>query len=248
MLYEINMSKEIDILSNYKILLFDADNTLFDFDKAEKHALEKTLTDAIFTDDIFIKYHEINDSLWKKIETGEITRQFLRDERFRLLLSHLGYDEADAGRLGGIFVENLGMCNFLIDGAEQLCRDFRESGKFEMYIVTNGISSVQRSRFYSSPISEYFDGIFISDDIGFSKPSFEFFDYVHKNTGLRPKKEYIIIGDSLSSDIKGGIGFGIDTCWYCPKNTDEVKYSEEVSLRRKITYTITKLDELRRLL
>ena len=227
--------------SKHKILLFDADNTLFDFDKAEKIVFAKTFTDAGFAcgDDVFARFHRINASLWRQIETGEMTRELLKSERFRRLLVELNLDTSVAAELGDAFVANLGQCNVLIDGALEICEELAMTGKFAMFIVTNGISSVQRGRFYSSPISRFFDGIFISDDIGISKPSKEYFDHVFANTGNRDRGEYLIIGDSLTSDIKGGIDSGIDTCYY---NRGATAGGNNINSR--ITYTISDLGEL----
>jgi len=227
----------------YKVLLFDADNTLFDFDKAEKIVFAKTFADGGYecSEDVFARFHRINARLWRRIETGEMTRKLLRSERFRLLLNEMNLDTASAVNLGNAFIDNLAQCNILIDGALEVCRAIAETKRFAMYIVTNGISNVQRGRFHSSPISQYFDGIFISDDIGISKPSQGYFDFVFANTDGRALRDYLIIGDSLTSDVKGGIDAGIDTCFY--NRGADVTYKNP-----EITYTISDLGDLRDIL
>lgn len=231
-------------MKRYQVLLFDADNTLFDFDRAERHALRESVTEAgrVFDETMFRLFHEINDGLWKQIETGEMTRTFLRTERFRLLAEKLGWEQSKAEEAGLRYVEHLGRCAFLVPGAHELCRDIARTGRYRMYIVTNGITSVQKSRFAASPLSPCFDGMFISEEIGVSKPAPAYFAHVAEATGNLPRDAYLVIGDSLTSDISGGIGAGMDTCYYAPHG------SRAGNQFPQITYTIASLDDLRGIL
>ncbi len=223
--------------NKYKAILFDADNTLFDFDTAEKNALENTLCSfgINISQDILILYHEINASLWRKLEKNQIEREKLKTERFRLLLSKIGLDEKQAEDMSLSYVKNLSRQTCLIDGAEDICR--RLSEKYSLYLVTNGLSAVQTPRFQSSKIAPYFKDIFISESIGYAKPAPEYFYYVIDRAGKLPISEYLVVGDSLTSDVAGANNTGIDVCYY---NSSESKNIKDY----RITYNIKTLSEL----
>ena len=206
-------------MSRYKILLFDADRTLFDFDKAEHLALcEALLTSNVEpTSELVSAYTKINDSLWRALEKGQIDRDTLKIRRFELLAERFSLS-CDAEALAKEYIESLSEKTCLIDGAEELLSAL--FGKVRMYIVTNGNARVQRRRYELSTISRFFEDIFISEEIGADKPSVEFFERVVRRISDFSAEDALIIGDSLSSDIKGGINFGIDTCWFSPAEKD----------------------------
>lgn len=201
----------------YKTLLFDADGTLFDFAKCEEAALRETLeTFGInVTEDVVENYSIINESLWKMLERGEIEKRVLFYRRFELLCEKYGF-ERDALEMSKKYAATLSEQTFLLDGAEELCQKL--SGVADMYIVTNGIDFVQKRRYAKSGFDKYFKGVFISGEIGYEKPAREFFECVEKAIPDFESQSALMIGDSLTADIKGGINFGIDTCWYNPKN------------------------------
>lgn len=232
-------------MKKYEYLLFDADNTLFDFNKAEYLSFKETcrISGTDFTEEIYGKYSEINDGLWKRIEKKEITLDFLKLERFRLLLVFLGFEDneetlAKAAEMRDVYVENLAEQSCLVDGAEEICKIL--SAKYKMYLVTNGISKIQRSRFAKSAISEYFLSIFVSEEIGAAKPSPVYFDHVLDKIGERDRSKYLVIGDSLTSDCDGAIAYGLDICRFNPNNLPDNG--------RKLTYNIKKLSELAEIL
>lgn len=227
-------------MKKYKWLLFDADNTLLDFTLAERNALSATLRGASIpdTEENIAIYSEINDGVWKMLERGEITKERLRTYRFELFLEKIGVG-CDAEAIALSYVENLKSNSGLCKGAFELCRALY--GKYKLYIITNGILEVQRARFGGSLICEYFEHSFISDEIGAEKPARDFFDYVAAAIEGFDVKEALVIGDSLSSDIAGGIGYGIDTCWYNPKG----KSAPE---GMNITYMVEKLSQIYELL
>ncbi len=232
-------------MKKYEILLFDADNTLLDFTKAEELAFRETClaSDMEYSDELYRQYSEINDSLWKRIEKKEITLDFLKLERFRLLLLAVGYPECDktiaeAEKMRDTYIASLGEQACLVDGAEEICKKL--SGHYRMYIGTNGISRIQRSRFEKSGLSGYFDDIFVSEEIGAAKPSAAYFDYVFSRIEESDKSKYLVIGDSLTSDCDGAIAYGLDICRFNPNNLPDNG--------RKLTYNITKLSELERIL
>ena len=199
----------------YDFLLFDADGTLLDFLKSEREALWETLDNNGIqpTDEKIKLYSGINDSLWKLHERGEISKKELLVRRFELLLEALG-EKAEVNKIAREYESRISEKGYLLDGAEEMCCAL--FGKARMFIVTNGLEVVQRGRYARCGIDKYFENVFISDKIGFQKPSVHFFEKVAECIDGFDKSRALIIGDSLTSDIKGGINFGIDTCWYNP--------------------------------
>ncbi len=199
----------------YEWLLFDADDTLLDFKLGEKRAITTTFENAGLPtdDDVIETYSRINDNLWKMLERGEVTKDRLRTLRFEQFCEHYGFG-CDAVALADAYVENLKKQSVLLDGAEEVCRALY--GKYKMYIITNGIEAVQTARFGGCAIKEYFEKCYISDAIGVAKPKKGFFDAVAADIPDFDKSQALIIGDSLTSDIKGGVEYGIDTCWLNP--------------------------------
>ncbi len=201
----------------YRWLLFDADDTLLDFKLGEARALRAALEGAVLpTDDEVIEtYSKINDDLWKMLERGEVTKERLKVLRFEQFCEHYGFD-CDGAALADAYVEQLKKQTVLLDSAEDVCRALY--GKYKMYIITNGIEAVQTARFGGCAIKEYFEKCYISDAIGVAKPKKGFFDAVAADIPDFDKSRALIIGDSLTSDIKGGAEYGIDTCWLNPKD------------------------------
>jgi len=227
-------------MMKYKWLLFDADNTLFDYDKAEAKALERTFhqTDVDYEASYAYLYRQINKKIWLELEQGRITKERLRLKRFELLFDSINKD-VDPENFSTLYLRNLAGSSELMDGALETVRDlFR---KARLVIVTNGLKEVQRSRFLRSEIREYFIDIIISEEIGVSKPDKRFFDIIFTRVGNPRKEEVLIIGDSLSLDIKGGNDYGIDTCWFNPKQLSN-------HLHEEATYEIRALNEIAGLL
>lgn len=220
----------------YSIVLFDADNTLLDFTRAEHDALCECLSiRGISTDaDTVALYSAINDSHWKRLERGETTRTRLRVERFTEFFSAVGYS-GDPVAMADDYVEALSRQSHLIDGALELIRALY--GHCRLYIVTNGITSVQKSRFGRCALAPYFDRCFISEEMGFAKPDRRFFDLVASSVPNFIPEETIVIGDSLSSDIQGGINAGLDTCWYNPNGQNAPSHMNS-------TYTVSRLEDI----
>lgn len=199
----------------YTTVLIDADETLLDFLKSEREAVSEML--GIFgisaDEEIIKKYSEINKSLWKALERGEIEKNVLLYHRFELLSEFYGFG-LDAKEMAKTYMDILATKGYMLDGALELCKKLQ--GKVRLYIVTNGVEYIQRGRYKVLGIEKYFDGIFISGLVGYEKPSVEFFNKIVKEIKDFSKDSTIIVGDSLSSDMQGGINFGIDTCWYAP--------------------------------
>ncbi len=203
----------------YDIILFDADGTLLDFHKSETEAVSEVM--ALHgidpTEENVRLYSGINDSLWKMLERREIEKKVLLYRRFELLFEALGMT-GDAKAMAKDYMFALSTKGYLIDGAENMCRSL--FGKARMYIVTNGVEFIQRGRYAVCGIDEYFDDIFISDAVGIEKPAVEYFEYVAAHIDGFDKSRTLIVGDSLTSDMRGGVNFGIDTCWYDPAGKD----------------------------
>ena len=201
----------------FDLILFDADGTLFDYDKAEAYALENAFLSAQipFHKKYISEYKIINSALWLDFEKGKISPHKIRVERFTLLFHKLKIN-ANAKKFGDIYLNFFADAGFLIENAENIVRQI--SKYKSTAIITNGLSVVQRSRFSKSPIMSLFDDVIISEEVGCAKPNPEIFKITFKRLGHTNKNSAIIIGDSLTSDILGGKNFGIKTCWFNPKN------------------------------
>ncbi|HJV16488.1 MAG TPA: YjjG family noncanonical pyrimidine nucleotidase [Bacillales bacterium] len=224
----------------YTTLLFDVDDTLLDFDATESLALKLLFEEYQFslTPEIEMNYKNINKRFWEAFEEGKIDRDVVMNTRFSTLFKEYGQD-VDGVLLEKSFRSYLEQDHQLINGATEVISELHP--QFDLYIVTNGDSKTQDRRLRDSGLFPFFKDIFVSEAIGFQKPMKEYFDYVFARIPQFAKKQTLIIGDSLSSDIKGGNLAGIDTCWYNPKmkpnNTDIVPI-----------YEIQKLEELYQIL
>lgn len=225
----------------YKVILFDADETLFDFKKAEREAFKNTMIDfGIDYDESyhFNTYEEINSAIWKELEQGLITQEKLKTERFRRFIDRLDMN-FDENEFASTYMKYLGDGSFLFEGALELIEDL--SNKYILSIVTNGLTIVQERRIKKSVIAKYFKDIVISEEIGISKPHPDIFEHAINNLGEFSKDEILMIGDNLSSDIKGGINYNIDTCWYNPNKVENTSNLTP-------TYEMTDYKEIRSLL
>ena len=200
-----------------KYVLFDVDDTLLDFGKAEEAAIRKTFERIGIpaAEETVRRYREINARQWARFEKGEITREKLLTERFDILFSELGLSDIPSEMAQASYEYLLGIGHYFVDGAEELLEALKD--KYELYIVSNGNASVQDRRLKSAGIVPYFREIFISERVGFNKPSAEFFDACFERIPGFEKDKAIIVGDRLSSDILGGINAGVKTCWFNPK-------------------------------
>ncbi len=227
-------------MQKYKIVLFDADATLLDFKRSEHEAVIDVLEKfgLPVSDEIIAKYSEINEMHWKMLERGEIEKERLYAARWEMFCEHYGF-KTDAQAMSDYYPKTLAEKSYLMPGSLEICKYLY--GKYKMYIVTNGKKSVQDGRFNPSPLAPMFDGVFVSEEIGFEKPRREFFDAVAgKIDGFSPA-DAIIIGDSLTSDIAGGVAYGIDTCWFNPQG-------KPTPSDMNITYVINSLAELTEIL
>jgi len=223
----------------YDTIFFDADDTLLDFRRAERGALTDALTrfGIEATEEIISRYSEINLGFWKLLELGKTTKPVLKLERFRVLCEEFSFS-ADYLELANAYMERLATKAYLIEGAEDICKTL--SKRCKLYVVTNGAKDIQQSRFGASGLEKYFSGVFISDDIGYEKPDIRFFEHVERTLGVVDRKKALLVGDSLSSDMKGAKNFGVDSCYFDPRGKG---YPEDLGIK----YSISKLSELEKI-
>lgn len=199
----------------YEIILFDADDTLFDYGMAESHALYSAFAHfglPTGAEEYAASYKEINHALWRDLEQGKITSAALRVERFNQLFA-VNALNLNPETFSEAYLRFLGEGTFLIQGAVELCEELADC---RLAIITNGIKEVQTSRIQGSPLYDTFEQIIISEEAGCQKPETGIFDYAFTKLGITDKAKVLIVGDSLTSDIQGGVNYGIDTCWFNP--------------------------------
>ena len=219
----------------YTTVLFDADNTLFDFSRAERAALDDALTAFGVTpdEDKARHYSAVNDMMWKKLERGEISKSALRVARFEVFCRDYGLD-VDVPALAVAYTDHLAEKAFLLPGALETCRIL--SAFFNLYLITNGLKTVQEKRFAASPLTPYFRGAFISEVMGAEKPDLAYFAAVARAIKRFDPDETLVVGDSLTSDMAGGIAAGLDTCWFNPRHLDGKGVP--------VTYTVDRLEDV----
>ncbi len=219
----------------YTTLLFDLDHTLFDFDASESAAFAATLAGAGATDPSVYRdsYAAINKELWASVERGELSPNQVRTLRFERLVSETGLD-ADPHAMADHYVTGLGAYGDLFPGALDVVKELTTVAT--LAIVSNGIGEVARAKIGRLGIEEYFTAIVISGEVGVAKPDAGIFDIVMRELDNPDKATVLMIGDSLSSDIRGGSDFGIDTCWYAP--------NQQVSQTTHATYSVEDLSDI----
>jgi 2-haloacid dehalogenase len=197
----------------YETLLFDLDHTLLDSDTSEVEAYAHTMVTFGLTDPDhhFERYVAINREMWRSVEAGTMHPGEVRSRRFEQFTSEIGID-ADPFAMAEAFVWGLGAYGELYDGARELLDAL--AGRVRLGMVTNGLSEVQRARIERLDLGRYFDAVIISSEVGVTKPRPEIFDLAFERLGSPEAATALMIGDSLSSDIRGGRDYGIATCWF----------------------------------
>lgn len=219
------------------IVLLDIDNTLIDFNECARHTIIKIFNDfnLPYSDNVFETFITENVKIWKRLENGEINKAYLRANRWNIILEKLNVT-ANGSLIEELFENGIAQSAYEVQGATELLEHL--SKKHRLYVVSNGFRIVQENRLNISGFKKHFDKTFFSEDIGVSKPQKEFFDYCFNSLNTPPKEDVILIGDSLSADICGGIGYGIKTIWFnknneiCPDNV-------------KPTYIVRALSEIK---
>lgn len=225
-------------MAMYKYLLFDLDDTLLDFKGSEKLALRKVLKkyNIDSSDQTINLYSDINDSFWKRFEKGEITRTDIFEGRFIELSKRLNMD-FDTFQVSNGYFKELSFCGltfpYVTTLLEKLCQK-----EYILVAVTNGSLLPQTGRIVASGIAGYFKGgIHISEVIGYQKPQKEYFDFVLNAIGNPPKDEILLLGDSLSGDIKGAINMGLDNCFVNLRG-------QTIPRNIKPTFTVNALEDI----
>lgn len=200
----------------YPWILFDADGTLFDYDRAEAAALEEVWTAADLppTESLLATYREINERLWRRFEAGELGAGEIKDRRFLDLLQRLGIG-FDGARLGRDYREALARQTHLLPGSEALLEQLAEHRR--MALITNGLADVQRPRLARSTIGHHFAAVVISEEVGAAKPDPRIFAEAFRLMGEPSRREVLVVGDNLTADIGGAHAFGVDSCWFNPE-------------------------------
>ena len=200
-------------MSRYRYLLLDLDGTLVNFGAGEAVALKNTFEKIgiSYTNENIEAYQKINTESWKNLNSGLITIQELKERRFPDFFESI-HHKGDPVAANDFFIAEMGKQFVAFDETYSLLSELRKRG-YILSVITNGLSSIQHSRIESAGADKYFDHIFVAEDLGLFKPNKDFFDKVLELIGVENRKDAIIIGDSLSADIQGGINSGIDTIW-----------------------------------
>ena len=201
-----------------EFLFLDLDDTILDFKKAEKLAIRKTIASfgPEVTDEILHRYHLINKAHWEMLERGELTRDQVLVQRFAVLFQELGI-QVDATACARAYEKNLSIGHYFLPGAEEAVD--RLSKKYRLFLASNGTASVQKGRMTSANLYRFFEKVFVSQEIGHNKPSKDYFNACFAQIPDFDPKKAIMVGDSLTSDIQGGINAGIATCWVTAADT-----------------------------
>ncbi|MYN29234.1 YjjG family noncanonical pyrimidine nucleotidase [Duganella levis] len=223
----------------HKLFLFDLDDTLLDFKASEQLSFARTLQALGMDGDLaqlFLGYQAINLALWRAFETGTVSKDFLKVERFRKTFAENGL-ELDPEAASRLYLESLSDTVVLIDGALQLCATL--AGMGEVGIITNGVEAIQNQRIAKSGLREHISFVATSEACGYAKPDVRFFEYAARMARPFAKEDAIIIGDRLDADILGANRYGIDSCWFNPERLDNT--SEAIP-----TYEVNNLPEILR--
>ena len=224
-------------MAKYYCILFDADNTLLDFDAAERKALAETLAQYNIepSNETVEKYRTINEGLWRQLEKGQIRREKLMNERFTRFLKEIGVSGSGA-EMNRYYLNQLSTHPDLMPGnVLDVLHELAEVAT--MAIVTNGFDKVQSRRVKESGIAAFMEEVFVSERSDSEKPNRKIFDTALRTLGVENREHVLVVGDSLSSDIQGGINAGLDTCWL---NRNHVENPGQISP----TYAIESLEQL----
>ncbi len=218
------------------IVLIDIDNTLIDFNKCAAYTIQNIFQkyNLPYSENTAKTFLNENVKIWKKLENGEITKTYLRENRWNIILNKLSL-QGDGKVFEELFEEGIKNTAFEVDGANDFLEYLHK--KHSLCIISNGFRKVQENRLKISGFDKYFKSLFFSEDIGFQKPAKEFFDYCFKELDFPEKNDVILIGDSISADIKGGKNYKIKTVWFNKNNEiapPEVKPDFEIKYLKEI--------------
>ncbi len=210
-------------MRKYTTILWDLDQTILDFARSQDYALRYTFCqfDKEIGEAEVSVYAAINDEHWKRMERGEITKEEVLLGRFIVLFERLGITEISPEVFGETYQEALGDVFFFQDEADELIQQLKEKG-YRQHIVTNGVNRTQAKKIHLSGLDKMVDGVFVSELMGYPKPRKEYFDACFAQLNGVTRAECLLVGDSITSDMQGGINAGIDVCWYNPEKRDNL--------------------------
>ncbi|HEX5746823.1 MAG TPA: YjjG family noncanonical pyrimidine nucleotidase [Archangium sp.] len=228
---------------SYELILFDADDTLFDFRRAERHAFEAMLAEVLRErptagplEEVYGLYQRINQRVWEELEQGVLPKARLNAERFHRLWKALGL-EVDVEHSGARYVAHLSRCSFLLEDALEACVRLRQELGCRVGIVTNGLSQVQRSRLECSALAPWVDFMVVSEECGHAKPDPRIFAYTFERHPHAAPEATLFIGDRLEADVQGANAFGLDSCWFNPErrpNPTPIRPKYEIHALRQV--------------
>ena len=201
----------------FEFLFLDLDDTILDFHKAERLAIAKTIREFGLepTEEVLQRYHFINKWHWEQLELGRLTRAEVLENRFGVLFEEFGV-AADQIACARTYEHNLSQGHWFLPGAEEAVDAL--SKKYRLFLASNGTASVQKGRMTSANLYRFFEQVFVSQELGHNKPSREYFEAAFARIPGFDKSRCLMVGDSLTSDILGGIHAGIKTCWVNPNH------------------------------
>ena len=204
-------------MTRYPYLLFDADNTLFCFDEANRHAFRAVCETFGLPDaqDFFERFETVNNATWERFDRGELTKDETVLERFRAFFAAEGIGGIDPADCNRVHLERLSNSTYLMPHAAEVVAELKKT--HHIYLITNAVEAVQRGRLGRSALAPLIEEAFISETAGAAKPSMEYFDYVFAHIDGITRENCLVIGDSLTSDIQGANNYGLACCWYNPK-------------------------------
>jgi 2-haloacid dehalogenase len=206
----------------YQQVLFDADDTLFDFGRSERHAFAAFLDAEAPAhplpaprEALYGAYQQVNVEVWRELEQGLLSNAQLNPERFRRFWAAVGREVEPAGS-GERYLEHLSRCSFLLEGARETCQRLREELGCRVGIVTNGFLRVQRARLAGSELAAHVDFMVVSEECGFAKPDPRILAYTFERHGRAPPGATLLVGDRLGADVQVAHAYGVDSCWFNP--------------------------------
>ena len=225
-------------MRKYTTVFWDLDQTLLDFDRSMEHALQAVFAQygLKINEEMTARYSVINRSYWLRLESGELSKEQVTVGRFRTFFEELGITHVSPEELNGDYQRELGSVFFFMEGAKELVALLKERG-YRQYVVTNGVNATQANKMRLSGLDRIMDGVFVSELMGYPKPRKEFFDGCFAALSDVDRNKCILVGDSLTSDMRGAENAGIASCWFNPE-----KQEKDVDVRTD--YEIRRLEEL----
>lgn len=221
-------------MKKYTTILWDLDQTLLNFDRSMEYALRAVFDryGLSIDEEIAARYEVINRSYWLRLESGELTKEQVTVGRFRTLFEELGITHVAPEQINADYQRELGNVFFYMEGAEELVTLLKEKG-YRQYVVTNGVNSTQASKMKRSGLDKIMDGVFVSELMGYPKPRKEYFDACFAAIPDVTREECILVGDSLTSDMRGAENAGVASCWFNPTGrTKDVEVRTDYEIRR----------------